>query len=34
MMDDDECGAFGGIKLGKLKRNTWRKLAPGPLCPK
>jgi hypothetical protein len=30
---DCEDGEFGGMKIGKGKRNTRRKLAPVPLCP-
>jgi hypothetical protein len=29
----DECGAVGGTKIGKAKRNNWTKPAPVPLCP-
>jgi hypothetical protein len=32
MMDDDGCGAVGGMS-GKGNQSTWRKLAPVPLCP-
>jgi hypothetical protein len=32
MMDDDECGAIGGMS-GKGNRTTRRKPAPLPLCP-
>jgi hypothetical protein len=31
--DDDECGAVGGMRIGKGNRSTWRKPAPVPLCP-
>jgi hypothetical protein len=31
--DDDECGAVGGMKVGKGNRSTWRKHASAPLCP-
>jgi hypothetical protein len=31
MMDDDECGAVGGM-IGRGNRSTRRKPAPGPLC--
>jgi hypothetical protein len=30
---DDECGAVGGIRIGRGKRNTRGKPAPVPLCP-
>jgi hypothetical protein len=30
MMDDDECGAVGGMRIGKRNRGTWRKAAPVP----
>jgi hypothetical protein len=26
-------GEFGGMKIGRGKRSTWRKLAPAPFCP-
>jgi hypothetical protein len=26
--DDDECGAVGGIKIGRGNRSTWRKAVP------
>jgi hypothetical protein len=29
---DDECGAVGGMRIGKGNRNTQRKPAPVPLC--
>jgi hypothetical protein len=32
MMDDDECGAVGGM-TGRGNRSIRRKLAPGLLCP-
>jgi hypothetical protein len=32
-MIDDECGAFGGMRIGRGKRNTRRKPIPVPLCP-
>jgi hypothetical protein len=32
-MDDDYCGAIGGIKIGRGNRNTRRKPPPAPLCP-
>jgi hypothetical protein len=33
MIDDDDCGAIGGMKIGRGNRSTWRKPAPMPLCP-
>jgi hypothetical protein len=30
---DGECGAIGGMKMGKENRSTWRKPVPVPLCP-
>jgi hypothetical protein len=33
MIDDDECGAFGGMRTGRGNRSTWSKPAPMPLCP-
>jgi hypothetical protein len=33
MIDDDECGAVGGMRIGKGNRSTRRKLAPVPFCP-
>jgi hypothetical protein len=32
-MMDDECGAVGGMRIGRGNRNTRRKCAPVPLCP-
>jgi hypothetical protein len=32
MIDDDECGAVGGMKIGRGNRSTRRKPAPVPLC--
>jgi hypothetical protein len=32
MMDDDECGAFGGM-IGRGNRSTGRRRVPVPLCP-
>jgi hypothetical protein len=32
-MIDDECGAVGGMIIGKGNRSTRRKPAPIPLCP-
>jgi hypothetical protein len=31
--DDDECGAFGGMRIGRRHRSTWRKSVPVPHCP-
>jgi hypothetical protein len=31
--DDDECGAVGGMRIGKGNRSTRRKTAPVPFCP-
>jgi hypothetical protein len=31
--DDDECGAIGGIRIGRGNRSTRKKLTPLPLCP-
>jgi hypothetical protein len=33
MIDDGDCGEFGGIKIGRGSRSTRRKLNPVPLCP-
>jgi hypothetical protein len=33
MIDDDECGAVGGMTIGKGNRSTWGKSEPVPLCP-
>jgi hypothetical protein len=33
MMDEGDCGAIGGIKIGRGNRSTRRKPAPAPLCP-
>jgi hypothetical protein len=33
MIDDGDCGAVGGMKIGRGNRSTRRKLAPEPLCP-
>jgi hypothetical protein len=33
MIDDDECGAVGGMRIVRGDRNTRRKPAPVPLCP-
>jgi hypothetical protein len=31
-MDDEECGAVGGMRIGRGNRSTRRKLALVPLC--
>jgi hypothetical protein len=33
MIDDGDCGAIGGIKIGRGNRSTRRKRSPEPLCP-
>jgi hypothetical protein len=33
MVDDDECGAVCGMRIGRGNRSTRRKPAPVPLCP-
>jgi hypothetical protein len=33
MIDDDECEAFGGMRIGRGNRSTRRKSAPVLLCP-
>jgi hypothetical protein len=33
MIDEGDCGAIGGIKIGRGNRSTRRKAAPAPLCP-
>jgi hypothetical protein len=33
MVDEGDCGAVGGMKIGRGNRSTWRKPAPVPLCP-
>jgi hypothetical protein len=33
MIDEGDCGAIGGIKIGRGNRNTRMKPAPVPLCP-
>jgi hypothetical protein len=33
MIDEDDCGAIGGMKIGRGNRSTRRKHAPAPLCP-
>jgi hypothetical protein len=33
MIDEDDCGAIGGMKIGRGNRSTQSKPAPVPLCP-
>jgi hypothetical protein len=33
MIDEDDCGAIDGMKIGRGNRSTRRKPAPAPLCP-
>jgi hypothetical protein len=33
MIDEGDCGAIGGMKIGRGSRSTRRKPAPTPLCP-
>jgi hypothetical protein len=33
MIDEDDCGAVGGIKIGRGNRSIRRKPAPEPICP-
>jgi hypothetical protein len=33
MIDEDDCGVIGGMKIGRGNRSTRRKPAPAPLCP-
>jgi hypothetical protein len=33
VLDDGECGAIGGMKIGRGNRSTRGKPAPAPLCP-
>jgi membrane glycosyltransferase len=33
MIGEGDCGAVGGMKIGRGNRSTWRKPAPVPLCP-
>jgi hypothetical protein len=33
MIDGGDCGAIGGMKIGRGNRSTRRKPAPAPLCP-
>jgi hypothetical protein len=32
-VDDDDCGAIGGMQIGRVNWSTRRKPAPVPLCP-
>jgi hypothetical protein len=32
MIDEDDCGAIGGMKIGRGNRSTRNKPAPAPLC--
>jgi hypothetical protein len=32
-IDEGDCGAIGGMKIGRGNRSTRRKPAPAPLCP-
>jgi hypothetical protein len=32
MIDDDDCGAIGGMRFGRGNRSTRRKPTPAPLC--
>jgi hypothetical protein len=33
MIHEDDCGAIGGMKIGRGNRSTRRKPAPAPVCP-
>jgi hypothetical protein len=33
MIGEGDCGAIGGMRIGKGNRSTRRKPAPAPLCP-
>jgi hypothetical protein len=33
MIDEGDCGAIGGMKIGRGNQSTQRKPAPAPLCP-
>jgi hypothetical protein len=33
MIDEDDCGAIGGMKIVRRNRSTRRKPAPAPFCP-
>jgi hypothetical protein len=32
MIDDGDCGAIGGMKIGRGNNSIWRKPTPAPLC--
>jgi hypothetical protein len=32
MIDDGDCGAIDGMKIGRRNQSTWRQPAPVPLC--
>jgi hypothetical protein len=31
--DDGDCGAIGGMKIGRGNRNSWKNLTPEQFCP-
>ncbi|PNF29228.1 hypothetical protein B7P43_G10773 [Cryptotermes secundus] len=33
MIEEDDCGAIGGMKIGRGNQSTWSRRAPVPLCP-
>jgi hypothetical protein len=33
MIDDGDCGAIGGLKIGSANQSTWKNPTPVPLCP-
>jgi hypothetical protein len=33
LMIDDDCGAIGGMRIGRGNQRTGRELSPVPLCP-
>jgi hypothetical protein len=33
MIDEGDCGAIGGMRIGRGNQSTLRKPAPAPLCP-
>jgi hypothetical protein len=33
IIDEDDCGVIGGMKIGRGNRSSRRKPAPAPLCP-
>jgi hypothetical protein len=33
IIDNGDCGAIGGMKIGKGSWSTWRKPSPAPFCP-